>query len=224
MMQKTKGDHLLALAKAGLSAVPYVGGPLASLIADYIPTHTQRSIERFLAELAIRLEQLEGRLDPANVDKDEFAELFKSCYLVVVRTHQGEKLRAVAGLLSNVLLREDDPLRLSYTELDHFSRCLDGLSIGAIQVLVEAYYLGQALRRPGVEEPRFNFEDLGERLPRMSPELLMGLVGELNAMNLVHLAGVPGIRTTHYGNYPVELTALGIRFVGHILGEATPRA
>ena len=218
-MQKSKGDHLLALVKAGLSAVPVAGGPLASLIGDYIPTHTQRSIERMLAELTARLERLEGRLDAENVDKDEFAELFKSCYLVVFRTHQEEKLRAVAGLLSNVLLRWDDPLRLSYTELDHFARCLDSLSIGAIKVLVEACRLGPAVGRPDADEARFNFEDLGRRLPGMSPELLMGLVGELNAMNLVHLAGVPGIRTTHYGNYPVELTPLGVRFVRHILDE-----
>jgi len=224
MTQKTTGDHLLAIAKAGLSAVPYVGGTLASLIGDYIPTHTQRSIERFLAELAKRLERLEGRLDPETIDRDEFAELFKSCYLVAVRTHQGEKLRAAAGILSNLLLRQDDPLRLSYTELDHFSRCVDVLSTGAINVLVEAYRLGQSLGRPGDDDPRFNFEDLGKRLPGMTPELLMGLVGELNAMNLVHLAGVPGIRTTHYANYPVELTGLGTRFVRQILDETALRS
>lgn len=218
-MQKTKGEHLLAVVKAGLSAFPLVGGPLASLVGDYIPTHTQRSIERMLAELTVRFERLEGRLDPENVNKDEFAELFKSCYLIVVRTHQEEKLRAVAGLLSNILLQRDDPLRLSYTELDHFARCLDTLSIGALKVLVEACDLGSALGRTNADEARFNFEDLGRRMPGMSPELLMGLVGELNAMNLVHLAGVPGIRTARYANYPIELTQLGVRFVRHILGE-----
>lgn len=223
-MQKTKGEHALALVKAGLSTVPFVGGVLSSLVGDYIPTHTQRSIDRMLAELAARLGQLEGRLDPENVDKDEFAELFKSCYLVAVRTHQAEKLRAVAGLLSNLLLRRGDSLRLSYTELDHFARCLDGLSIGAIRVLVEACHLGSALGRPHADEARFNFEDLARRLPDSPPDLLMGLVGELNSMNLVHLAGVPGIRTSHYGNYPIELTPLGVRFVRHILGDEDRQA
>lgn len=221
-MQKTKGDHLLAIVKAGVSAVPMLGGTLASLVSDYVPTHTQRSIDRMLAELAARLDQLEGRLDIGNVDKDEFAELFKSCYLLAVRTHQEEKLRGIAGLLSNLLLVRDDPMRLSYTELDHFARCLDTLSIGAIKVLVAACRLGSSLGRPDADAARFNFEDLGRRVPGTSPELLMGLVGELNAMNLVHLAGVPGIRTTHYGNYPVELTPLGVRFVRHILDEGAP--
>jgi len=221
-MEKAKSDHLIAVVKAGLSFVPGVGGAIASLVGDYVPTHTQRSIEQLLAELRVRLARVEGRLDPANVNKDEFAELFKSCYLVVVRTHQEEKVRAAAGLLSNLLLRSDDPSRLSYTELDHFARCVDSLSIGALKVLAEACRSGSTIGRQDSDGARFNFEDLARRLPSMSPELVMGLVGELNTMNLLHLAGVPGIRTAGYANYPIELTPLGVRFVRVIVGEEAP--
>jgi hypothetical protein len=45
-MKKTAGDHALAVIKAGLNAVPVVGGSIASLIGDYIPTATQKTIER----------------------------------------------------------------------------------------------------------------------------------------------------------------------------------
>ena len=43
--KKTKSDHALAVVKAGISAVPFVGGSIASLIGDYVPSATQRSIE-----------------------------------------------------------------------------------------------------------------------------------------------------------------------------------
>jgi hypothetical protein len=40
---KSKTDHVLAVFKAGLNAVPVVvGGSVASLIGDYEPTSTQK--------------------------------------------------------------------------------------------------------------------------------------------------------------------------------------
>ena len=218
-MPKPAAEHALAVVKAGLSAIPGIGGPLASLLGDYLPTHTQRAAERMTAELSLRLERLEGRLDLEAVDKDEFAELFKSCYILTLRTHQEEKLRGAAGLLANLLLSADDTARLTYTELDHFARCLETLSIGAIHALIAACKLGEVYGRPDSESARFNFEDLNRVLPGTSPDLLMGLVGELNAMNLVHLAGIPGVRTERYANYPLELTPLGLRFVRRIISQ-----
>lgn len=223
-MQKTTGDHAIAVVKAGLSALPIVGGPLASLLGDYLPTHTQVALERLLEELATRLRRVEDRLDLESVNKDELAELFKSCYLLTIRTHQEEKLKGAAGLLVNLLLRPGDPARLSYEELDHFARCLDMLSIGALRVLIVASAFAESHGRPGSDSARFNFEDLHRKLPGTSSDLLMGLVGELSALNLLHLAGVPGIRTGNYGNYPIELTGLGLGLVRHVINAdlATP--
>ena len=36
-------DHALAAAKAALNFVPVVGGSIASLISDYVPTAQQRA-------------------------------------------------------------------------------------------------------------------------------------------------------------------------------------
>lgn len=115
--------------------MPVVGGSIASLIGDYVPLSTQRSIEKTTELLKQKLTALEGRIDTEAVNKDEFSDLFKSCYLVVVRTTQEEKLRAASGILANLFLKPGDPEKLSYSELDHFVRCLDGLSIGAIVTL-----------------------------------------------------------------------------------------
>jgi hypothetical protein len=106
--RKSASDHALAVIKAGLNAVPYVGGPIASLIGDYVPTSTQRAAERTIELLAEKLTAMEGRIDVEQVNKEEFAELFKSCYLVVMRSHREEKLRAVAALMANLLLRPGD--------------------------------------------------------------------------------------------------------------------
>jgi hypothetical protein len=51
----------------------------------------------------------------------------------------------------------------------------------------------------------------------MNVELVMGLVGELNSMNLLHMTGAPTVTTEDYGNYPVKLTPLGTKFVLRLL-------
>ena len=208
-------DHALIFIKAGLNAVPMVGGSIASLIGDYVPLSTQRSIEQATEMLRKKLVSLEGRIDVEAVNKDEFSELFKSCYLVVVRTTQESKLRAASAILANILLKEGDAEKLSYTELDHFIRCLDALSIGAITVLGVARNL---VVRGNIQADRdgnqtLSFEILSKEINAIEPSLLLGLAGELNAFNLIHIQGRPAIPTAQYGNYPLSLTPLGKRFV-----------
>ena len=219
-IQKSNTDHICAFIKAGLSTVPGVGGPIASLIGDYVPSSTMKSVKCSIEMLTERLKHLEGRIDPQAVNRDEFAELFKSCFLVIVRTTQKKKLNAAAALLANMLLKKGDQEKLPYTEVDHMVRCLDGLSIGSIEALGIAYSIAHPRIEAGLNEPysqAFNFEKLAARLPDYEPSLLMGLVGELNSMNLLHMPSIPTVRTRNYGNYPIELTPLGTRFVKHLL-------
>ena len=61
-------------------------------------------------------------------------------------------------------------------------------------------------------------------MPQTDPDLLMGLVGELNAQNLVHALGSPAMRDPEYGNYPIEVTPMGARFVERILRPGSAHA
>jgi hypothetical protein len=221
-MTKQPSEHALAILKAGLNAVPVVGGPLASLVGDYIPTATQRNVGKAIADLQAQLESLGERVDIEAVNRDEFAELFKSAYLIIIRSHSEARLRAATRLVSNILLREGDEEKLSYTELDHFARCLDQLSVGAIQVLAQAVSIAER-QAPGfldLKSVPIVFEQLQLELPSLSTSLLMGLIGELDSFNLIHRAGVPGVRTPDYGNYSLEVTPLGARFAKHLLAVA----
>lgn len=216
-MKKSKSDHALALVKAGLSGIPVVGGSIASLVGDYIPTATQKSIDQALEFLRCHLEELDDRIDVEAVNKDDFSELFKSCYLSIVRSHREEKLRAAAAILANLLLREGDPDKCSYTELDHFSRCVETLSSGAVEVL------GISVRDPDPEldrtmdSYRLNFGRVQTLFPQYSPDLLMGLIAELDRANLLHRGNTPMIETPGYENVPVKITSLGMRFSRFLL-------
>ena len=220
-MKKLKSDHALAIVKAGVAGVPIVGGILASLIGDYIPTSTKRCSQEAVNMFVEEVARLGNRIDAECGNKEEFAELFKSCSLVIVRSHQKEKLRGAAKLLANIFLKDGDSGKLSFTELDHFVRCLDSLSIGAIGVLGCAIAISRqrSPKHVGVKNVRFNFEELTRQIPDMDVSLLMGLAAELHSMNLLHLPGGSIVLTPNYGNYPVELTSLGKKFVDHVLSD-----
>ena len=217
-MKKNASDHSLAVIKAGLAVVPVVGGSISSLIGDYIPTATEKSRDRAIELLTQRIEGLGDRVDVEVVDKDDFAELFKSCYLSIVRSHREEKLRAATAILANLLLREGDPDKCSYAELDHFSRCVETLSSGAVEVLANVVHVARSegFSDVGVTSHKMTFGDLNSRMPEYSPELLMGLVAELDRANLLHRVGA-AIEMPAYGNHQVRLTPLGKRFAQFLL-------
>jgi hypothetical protein len=55
LRRKSASDHSLATIKALLNAIPTIGGSLASLIGDYVPTSTQRAIEKTVDLLSEKL-------------------------------------------------------------------------------------------------------------------------------------------------------------------------
>jgi hypothetical protein len=209
-ISKAPRDHVIAAIKAALSAVPFVGGSIASLISDYVQTSTERGIRRALALLEEKLMALNGRIDIDAVKMDDFSELFKSCYLVIVRTNREEKLQAATALLANLLLQPNDPKKSSYEELDHLVRCLEALSIGAISVLAAVHEIGA--NNPPTSRAICHFPQLQSKFPQFDSSLLMSLVSESRGLNLLHVQD-GGVRAPDNSHVLIELTAIGRRFL-----------
>lgn len=205
-------DAGLVVAKAVVSAIPGVGGSLASLM-DFIPTATQKNDEKAIGFLRDKISELENRIDVAAVDKDEFAELFKSCSLVMTRTHRDEKLHAAANILTNLLLRPGDQAKVSYDELDHLIRCVDALSTGAISVL-GAIRQVSATRPLDPQQEAIQFGQLRSK-PQMDASLLRSLVSELEGFHLVHVQESPirGYAETEYDGSHLNISPIGNKFI-----------
>jgi hypothetical protein len=205
-------DAGLVGIKAILGAIPLVGGSLASLV-ELIPSATQRNTEKALGFFGEKISVLENRIDVGAVNRDEFSELLKSCLIVMGRTHREEKLHSAANILANLLLRQGDPAKVPYEELDHLVRCLDALSIGAIAVLGATRQLATSQPASQTMRIRIEFSQLHQqKFPQMEASLVMSLVSELNALNLLTL-DIPAIKISEYGNYALELSPIGKRFV-----------
>ena len=213
-------DHILSTIKAALSSLPFTGG-IASLIADYVPSSTEKSIRKAISALRKRLDQLGERVDVAAVDPDEFSDAVKSFLLLTQRTSREEKLRGAGNLLANLLLTNDDPERLTYTEADHFWRCLDALSIGAIRLLglICQEMNTRGLREAPGGEYMFAAGDVVPMMNDLSPHLVLSLVAELDALNLLRkaAASVSLASQGYRENDAIFLTRTGLRFVEMVL-------
>ena len=213
-------DHILSSIKAALSSLPFAGG-IASLIADYVPSSTEKSVRKAISQLQNRLEQLGERVDLASVDPDEFSDAVKSFLLLTQKTSREEKLRGAANLFANLLLKNDDPERLTYTEADHFWRCLDSLSIGAIRLLglVCRKVKTQRIREAPGGEYMFTAADVVPLMNDVPPHIVLSLVAELNAWNLLRKESAPVTLATegYRENDQIFLTPTGPRFVESVL-------
>ncbi len=198
----TSKDHALSVVKVGLNLIPYVGGALASLVDDYVRPSTEEAIKKTLELLGQKLVSLEGRIDIEAVNKEDFSELFKSCYLAIIRTNREEKLNAAAALLANLFLVSGDPSKVPFEELDHLIRCIDALSIGAISVLVVARQIAKT-------DKLFHFHVLRGAFDELDESLVMSFLSELRSLNLVHV--LEGARTQ--AEALIEVTPIGERFV-----------
>jgi hypothetical protein len=195
------------------------GGPYLTGLMDYaLNTHTKEAFESLLDQMKKQIDDLKDKVEVESLNKDEFSELFKSCILITARTHQEKKIKAASALLVNFLLKDGEPEKLNYTEVDHFIRCVEKLSMGAIQVLGVAFELASRHEPENIEErlSRMNFGDLHQKMD-LEDHLLMGLLSELNSFNFIHLLGTPAIGEKNYINYPVQLTPIGARFVKRLL-------
>jgi len=102
--KKTKGDTAHATAKAGLSAIPIIGGPAAELFQNVIqPPLEIRRIE-WMQQVGEKLRALEenGLKIKDLKENEEFISAVMYASQIALRTHKNEKLQALRNAIINV--------------------------------------------------------------------------------------------------------------------------
>lgn len=125
-------DHALAVGMAVLSAVPVGGGPLATLISEYVPRQKQLRLVRFVEDLGARVRSEQERIDQEFVRTEEFQTMVEDVLDRVQRRRNEEKFRYWADLVAGVasmgrppradrerMVETLDRLRLSHLQLLH---------------------------------------------------------------------------------------------------------
>lgn len=88
-------------AQMGLAAIPFVGGPLATVVAELELRHLGLRVERWIQELRAAIDRVEhAKVDHAFLATPEFTDIVIADIEAARRTNDGEKLRLLASVLA----------------------------------------------------------------------------------------------------------------------------
>lgn len=124
--QKSTGDVAHALAKAGISMIPVVGGPGVELFQHLVQPPLEKRREAWMHAVGEKLLELEqSGLDLARLQSNEqFISAVMQASQAALRTHKEEKLNALRNAVLNVAqgqAPEDAVLHLLLSFVDELS-------------------------------------------------------------------------------------------------------
>jgi hypothetical protein len=104
----THGDALHTFAKAGLSAIPIVGGPATELFAYIVVPPLTKRRDEWLQLIADGLKALEEKMENFSIESlsknDDFITMLLEASHLAVRTHQKEKIESLRNAVLNAAL------------------------------------------------------------------------------------------------------------------------
>lgn len=131
--KQSKADAAHAIVKAGLSALPVVGGPAVELFQHLIQPPLERRRQEWMAAVGEKLQELEEH--GVNVEElgqnDEFISAVMHASQIAIRTHQQEKREALRNALFNIASGQSPGEALEHMFFDW----IDSLSLLHLQIL-----------------------------------------------------------------------------------------
>ena len=205
-LKEVAKTHSLPVTKAAINAIPWVGGSIASLIDDYVPTAKEEAKRKALEHLAEKV----ARIVKDAINKEDFADLYFKFEALAAKTNREDKLRTAANILANSLLPPTESNRSPYEELEHLMHCADALTSGAIAVLGASRKV-RPPRHASQGDTPFGFKELHRLVPGMDSQVIMGAIAELRGLHLLNVTeGL--IQSPEFEAYQFRVTPLGSRF------------
>lgn len=104
-LKRTRGDIGHALAKAGISSIPVLGGAAAELFSQILTPPLEKRRDELIQNIGKRLLALERNADGFKAedlkDNDAFITTVMHASTIAMRTHQQEKLEALLNAITN---------------------------------------------------------------------------------------------------------------------------
>jgi hypothetical protein len=236
--KRTKVDVGHALTKAGLSAIPFVGGPVAELMNLIWEPALSKRRDGWLIGLAENLQLLTEKVEGFKLEDLSQNETFITTTIqasqAAIRTHQKEKLNALRNAVLNSALNtnlndEIQLLCLSLVErltvshiliLEYFSTCERGISVSinnkenkSVYEMIASNLYGIA-HKSGILYPLVDIE--ARRNPNRTKEFMRIIINDLESLGLIQ-TGTPESLMT-YNRYHTYIKSIGeelLRFISY---------
>lgn len=201
--EPSKGDALHAVARAGLSSIPIVGGASVELFQYVVQPSLEKRRIAWMATVGERLMQLEERgvgLEKLQNDERFISTVMHASHLAL-KTHQEEKRAALRNVIANAAQGQSPEEAVEHMFLDF----VDSLSDLHIRIL----RLFQVPKPP----PNMSMGGLGSVLEHNMPELrgrrelYDQLWRDLHARGLVN---TDGMHTTMSGSGLAQKRTTGL--------------
>lgn len=221
MPKPTAGDVVHTLAKAGISALPVIGTPIADFFALVFTQPIARRREEWFKALAARLTFLENKVAGFRIENlssnEQFITAAMHATISAARTHETEKLEALRNAVINVALKKeaDDDLQQIFLEY------IDSLTPSHLRLLSffadpELWFKKNPTAKPDPhQEPGIAYIAAHDTaFPRLCQSgVLHQLISDLRSRGLLD---APHLGHTDYGRVSYYATTLGKRLLEFI--------
>jgi len=192
---------------AAISAIPIVGGPLASLAEDFIPKQKEERLIAFIERLALDVASIKDQIKADVVNTDGFAFVFEKTLKGVLDNWQQDKIDCYRAIFINALTDKDD---LTDEEQELFLQLLDSLTVRHIKVMA---FIHQ--HNAGQTPPTGQFlEVLKAQYPEYDKDNVYYIMQDLRNKGLVNERGE--ISDDAMSGSSNQLSVMGKKFVNFI--------
>jgi len=217
-LSPTKSDIAIGLVKAAVNAIPAVGGPLGSLMGDFIPTELDKRRDSLLLELEREFKRLENKINTETLKKPYFISLFLQSFRSAMAAEEKEKLDCYKAIIINSALIQEpniDEMKIMLRITDN----LTPLHIKLLKIFIDPpEYLEE---NPDIKT-RFGNISMGgvstltsAALPNYSSDLTNIASKDLESMGLAN--GLSGkVTMTVHGILSSRITDFGKKYISFI--------
>lgn len=198
------GDIAHAIARAGLSAIPYLGGAAVELFQGVIQPPLEKRRQKWMAEIGEKLQELETKgLNLEDLqNNDQFISAVMYASQAALRTHQEAKLEALKNAVLNIATGQAPEEALQYLLLN-FIDSLTELHLRILK-LFQAPVPPPNVSMGGLSQVlEYNIPDL-----RQQREVYPQIWKDLYSRGLVNTEGL-NVTMTGHGLADKRTTALG---------------
>ena len=206
--KRTGGDYVHTIAKAGIAAIPYVGGSAAELFSLVIAPPLEKRKDDWLRELAEAVDEIKRRKPGLTLEdlskNDAFVSAALQASQIAIRTHQREKREYLRNALIHTVTENS-----TESEKIFFLALVDLFTITHVEIL-------------RLFKNRGSFSTERFRELEKSRDLTDPIVSDLNARGLLNDPRPIAARNRDPMHSLVAdqwtLSSLGSRFLGFISG------
>jgi hypothetical protein len=211
-----RSDRALDVAAVLASMVPWLGGPIGSVLSGVVTERRRQRIVEVLQELNAALRGLESHVARQYVQTEDFEDLLAETLERVARERSEAKRQVYKRFLVDAIRTPG-----GYDEQLDVLRILEQLQPDHLRILAVA---NQPPKEVGGISGSIE-QALRRRLPSLAPDLLERLVMQLDDLRITQLHGSYRVMMTSSGAEDLRsrLTRFGQRLTSYLSPEAPGR-